>query len=644
MFSKNQLVWKVNGVILVILLSFLGLSAYVTARVFVGDVLSSARDVSGVTSQTIVQAIRGLMMARDTAGMGEFFDHLMSANSVFQSIRLVSHNGRVVGSNSEPGRPISEPGSWPCSACHIHPDHRASLEPGPLDRIFEADDGGRVVSVITPILVEEGCSFPGCHTELGASPVLGFLQADFSLTRVDDFIGQHLLRSLLALLASIVLCAGFTWWMIDRLVGRRIRTLREGAERIARKDLTFRFQDSKGDGIAKMSGTFDTMMSELSTTLSELSETKEYLQGIVESSADVIITVDPSGLIKTFNKGAEAVLGYERGEVIGKKIEMLFADPKERDVAIAGLGHTDHVVNYETHFLTKKGEVRDVILTLSRLRTPDGAPIGTFGISKDVTEEKRLQKELILKERLAAVGEAVTGMHHTLKNMLGALRGGSYMVNLGLEDDDEDLLREGWIMVQEGIGHVTGLSSEMLEYVRGWGPRLEETDLGDLMASLHRASRNLAQGKGVEVRFEVGPRPPHFNCDPRLLRSALMDLIVNAIEACEWKEYHDPEAPEVVVSSWCTKDGLRVVFQVRDNGLGIPNEIKEDIFKPFFSTKRSTGTGMGLALASRVARAHGGEIEVESEPDHGSTFRMSLPVGAPKEPKEEMHAQESLSH
>ncbi|NNM05355.1 MAG: PAS domain S-box protein [Gemmatimonadetes bacterium] len=508
----------------------------------------------------------------------------------------------------------------------------------------EAGESGRIVSVVTPIYGGQGCDASGCHADTGFSFIPGFLEADYSLRRVDDLIISRFFYTALALLVSLVLCVAATWWIVDRLVGRRIKTLREGAERVARKDFSFRFHDATGDGIAELSGTFDTMVSELSATLTELTETKEYLEGIVESSADVIITVDPSGLINTFNTGAEAVLGYEREEVVGKRIEILFADPTERDVAIERLSRTDHVVNYETHFLTKSGDVRDVILTLSRLRTPDGVPVGTFGISKDVTEEKRLQREVISKARLAAVGEAVTGMHHTLKNMLGALRGGSYMVNLGLEEDDRDLLGEGWKMVQEGIGHVTGLSSEMLEYVREWGPRLEECDLGDLLASVHRSGLNLARGKGIEVRVVVGLDSPTIKCDPKLIRSALMDLVVNAIEACEWKDYRGGEAPEVVLSACCSEDGQRVLLEVWDNGQGITDEIIENLFDPFFSTKRSTGTGMGLALASRVVRAHAGTIHVESEPNRGSTFRISIPVGTQQERKEKQNAQESSSY
>jgi len=644
MFRKNRLVWKLNGVILLILVSVLGISSYVTNRAYRRDALTSARDVSGVISETIVQAIRGLMMTRDTAGTGDLFNRLMSDNPVFQEIRLVSHGGQVVVSSLESGPSRLEQRSWPCSVCHTastSPEDSATVT---RDKVFESDSGGRVLSVVTPIYREGSCGISGCHTELGSSPVLGLLQTDYSLRRVDDLIASRFLFSALALLASLVLCVGATWWMVDRLVGRRIRILRAGAERVAQKDFDFRFKDSRGDGIAQLTETFDDMATELSTTLSELTKTKEYLQGIVESSADIIITVDPSGLIRTFNTGAEEILGYGREEVIGKRIEMLFADPMERDVAIARLSHADHVVNYETHFLTKEGEVRDVILTLSRLRTPGGVPVGTFGISKDVTEKKRLQHELIFKERLAAIGEAVTGIHHALKNMLGSLKGGSYMVNVGLEEDDRELIGEGWGMVQEGIGHVTDLSSRMLQYVREWEPQLEKAVLGDLVGSVYNSVRDIARGKGIELRAEVPPPSPTILCDPRLIHSAVMDLVVNALDACEWKEYGKVEVPEVILRAYCHEDRRQVVIEVRDNGQGMTDEVKKNLFAPFFSPKKSTCTGMGLALASRIAQAHGGAIEVESEICRGSTFRISLPVGPLQERKEEVNAQESSGH
>jgi len=449
---------------------------------------------------------------------------------------------------------------------------------------------------------------------------------------------QRNYRAVLAGLWAVVLGVGATCLILDRLVGRRIQILIEGMQRVANNDFRFRFEDTRKDEISKLAHSFNSMTSRLSSTLSKLRNTNEYMEGIVENSADIIITVNPAGLIRTVNKGAENTLGYRRDEVVGQRIEMLFADPRERDAAIARLRDTDHVVNYETHFMTNQGEIRDVILTLSRLRSPDGTPIGTFGISKDVTREKRLQRELLLNEKLVAIGQAVTGIQHSMKNMLNALTGGSYMVNTGIEDDDRDLLEEGWAMVQGGISSIIELSSRMLHYAKDWKPEVEKTDLDDLVISIYNINKETARSKGVELSIEALPKHPALICDRRLIHSAVMDLLSNALDACSQKDYGEAETPEVVLRVCPSKHEGCLAIEVQDNGQGMTKEIKKNIFTPFFSTKKKLGTGMGLTLTSRIIRLHGGKIEVESEPSRGTIFRVSLPVSGPRESKEELDA------
>jgi PAS domain S-box-containing protein len=469
--------------------------------------------------------------------------------------------------------------------------------------------------------------------------VLGLLQTDFSLRRVDQLISAWSLRTGTAALVAILMSGALTWFLMYRLVGRRVQALMQGVRRVAVDDFGFKFKDERRDEIGALSESFNDMTSKLSSTLSELRDTKDYLEGIVENSADIIITVDLSGRIQTFNRGAETVLGYDRDEVIGERVEMLFADPNARNVAIARLKDTDNVANYGTRFVTQQGEIRDVILTLSRLRTPDGTAIGTFGISKDVTREKRLQCELLMKEKLAAIGQAVTGIQHSLKNMLNSLKGGSYMVNTGLGENDRDLLEEGWVMVQEGITRVTDLSSRMLNYVKEWEPEVEDTDFAGLLGSIYDVSREEARRKGIELHIEIAEELPLVNCDRQLMHSAVTDLLANALDACLRKDYDDLESPEVVLEAHCSNGReADLLIEVRDNGEGMTEEIKKNIFTPFFSTKKKLGTGMGLTLTSRIIRQHGGAIEVESEPGQGTTFRVSLPVRGPRKRKEKLNA------
>jgi PAS domain S-box-containing protein len=644
MLSKHSLVWKVNAVFLAILVSAFGILGFVTNLVYERDALALARDVSKVNSETILHSINKLMMTRDNAGVRDLIDQLAGDNLIYRDIRLVSHSGGVVASRRRPRNAALGSASWPCNVCHGLRDPRDGLEIRVHDEVVESDDGGRIVSVVTPVYNEPRCSSADCHAHSIGTPVLGLLQADFSLDRVDALFSQRGYHSVLALLVAMLLSTAITWVMIRRLVGRRLVVLREGMDRVARRDFSFRFNDQRRDELALLAGSFDTMTTELSSALSALSHTRDYLQGIVENSADMIITVDPDGFIRTFNTGAERILGYDRTEVVGKRIEMLFADPSERDAAIAQLKHSDSVINYETHFLTKRGEVRDVILTLSRLRTPDGASIGTIGISKDLTREKELQRELLLKAKLAAIGQAITGIQHCLKNMVGSLQGGSYMVDTGLEEGDHALLEEGWAMVREGVVNVTELSSRMLHYVRGWEPDVEETDVAGLATSVCSLNRETARSRGVQLRVETARGLPKVRCDPRLIRAVVMDLLSNAFDACTWKDYDAGEEPEVVLRVHEAERAQHVELEVRDNGEGMGEEVMKNIFTPFFSTRQKLGTGMGLTLALSIVRLHGGTIEVESEPTRGSTFRVLLPVGDPTLQKEAPNAQESADH
>ena len=242
--------------------------------------------------------------------------------------------------------------------------------------------------------------------------------------------------------------------------------------------------------------------------MTELKKNKDYAQSILESSADIIITVNSSGKIQTINAGAEKALGYNRLEIFGEPIEMLFVDPRQRDAAIEKMKHTDYVVNYETQFRTKNGEIRDVLLTLSYLRNPSGETIGTIGISKDITEEKRLQNKLIQSQRLAAIGQVFTGIQHSMKNMLNALKGGAYMVKIGLAKDKRKMLEEGWAIVEEGISRMTDMSLDMLKYVKDFKPTLAEVDLAQTLSDIERVISPTAKDKGIDFKLNVSAEMP----------------------------------------------------------------------------------------------------------------------------------------
>ncbi len=626
---RRRLVWRVNGVVLAILVCVLGVWAYVSNREYERAALSSARDLTRVSSEMLLHSIKEHMMQGEPSHIGHLIERLATGSSAFRSIRLYAHDGRALTSRRDSAVAIVTPDTWPCTVCHRGAEVMRDSTRRSIDAIIDLPNDGRIVSVVTPVYREPGCSTATCHAQSSAAPVLGLLQTDFSLEPVDTLVAQHNVRTALVLLGLLVLGAVATWWMTDRLVGSRIRALSAGAQRLAKRDLSFRFSDGTGDAIAQLASVMDEMTSEFSSTLAELTSTKEYLQGIVESSADIIITVGPRGHIRSFNSGAEKILGFTRDEVIGQRMETLFANPRERDAAIQQLRHTDHVVNYLTRFRTKAGDTRNVILTLSRLRSPNGIPIGTFGISKDITEELRLQRELMQAERMAALGQAITGIQHSIKNLLNVLKGGSYMVKLGLAKDDRQMLTEGWTMVQEGIDHMTDMSKSMLDFARERRLNIKPVDLSQLLRKVHGMAEGKFREEGIALALEANHALPPVECDAEMIHSVVMDLLSNALDACSWKQYGKGETPRVSVRLTPAALEGYVDIEVKDNGEGMTEEVKARAFTPFFSTKKKAGTGMGLAVVARIVSSHGGKTTVESEPGKGAAFHVLLPIKVP---------------
>ena len=248
---------------------------------------------------------------------------------------------------------------------------------------------------------------------------------------------------------------------------------------------------------------------------------------------------------------------------------------------------------------------------------------------------------MIQSQKFAAIGQAVTGIQHAIKNMLNALKGGAYIARVGMSKDNRPQVEEGLGMVEEGIERISSLSHNMLNFAREWKPELEPVDLGDLVASVCELNRQTAADRGVALSHAAIEHLPAAMCDPKLIHMATTDLVVNAIDACTWKQYCGGESPEIALGTSVAEDGQWMVIEVRDNGCGMTEAIRRNVFAPFFSTKKTLGTGLGLAVTARIIKVHGGEISVESEPDHGTTFRIHIPKDGPSDPKEAEDGQAS---
>lgn len=354
----------------------------------------------------------------------------------------------------------------------------------------------------------------------------------------------------------------------------------------------------------------------------EVHQHKEYLENILNNSSDMIVTTDLNRHIVTFNPAGERMLGYKEEEVRGKKVEELWVNPEERRRLLDEVYSRGAVNNFRTALLAKNGQPVEISLSLSLLRDKTGKVIGTVGVSKDVTEENRLRRQLIEHERLAAIGQTVAGLAHCIKNILNSLKGGSYLINVGLKRGDSHLVEEGWQTVQKGIYRISRLSLDMLNYSHDRKPDLKPTDPVLLARETVEMVAPSAKQDGISIvlRGEEGGR---VFLDPTQMHRALLNLVDNALDACREKVYEAGESPQVEVVVESREEEVR--FIVRDNGIGMDQEVQSHICKRFYTTKEAGGTGLGLAVTQKIVNEHQGTLTWESQPGKGTTFYLILP-------------------
>lgn len=241
-------------------------------------------------------------------------------------------------------------------------------------------------------------------------------------------------------------------------------------------------------------------------------------------------------------------------------------------------------------------------------------------------EDTRYYSAMVQAERLAAIGQTIAMLSHHIKNILQGIRGGSYLMEMGLSEHDEQLIRKGWNIVDKNQGKISALVMDMLTFSKEREPELGPANLNDVAADVVELMQSRAEEHSVALCYEPDRAMPVLVFDSEGLHRAILNVVTNAIDACDRGADTPAEAGRVEVrTQWAASDRLARVH-IRDNGSGIPPEDIEKIFSLFVSRKGGRGTGLGLPVSAKILQEHGGRILVESKPDQGSCFTLEFPA------------------
>jgi signal transduction histidine kinase len=372
-----------------------------------------------------------------------------------------------------------------------------------------------------------------------------------------------------------------------------------------------------GGFVVALMGAVRRERDQLAIAREELTEEREKLRSIIDCMADAVVFAGPDGQIRLLNHSALAL--WAEGPPHSGSLRVCHSDATWQ-LLLAKLAAPGE---REAHPLLTVGS-RTYEPNYARVLDPQGQLRGVVMVARDVTERLQAQSWRMREERMAVVGKLAAALAHELNNPLGSIALFTQHALKKLPADDP--LTEHLETVLRNANQCSKHVRDLLTYARQRPPEQAPLDPARLLADVERTLGPHAERAGARMRVVIHPgTPASMVADAGQLRQVLVNLGLNGIEAM-------PEGGALTLEAMADGPG-DICFAVADEGTGIAPEEREHIFSAFHTTK-AEGTGLGLAVAADIARAHGGRIELQSEVGEGSTFRVRLPVGDSVAPKE----------
>jgi two-component system sensor histidine kinase PilS (NtrC family) len=364
-----------------------------------------------------------------------------------------------------------------------------------------------------------------------------------------------------------------------------------------------------------LSQSLESVGQKLEEATEQVADLQELTQVVVRSIHSGLITADTSGHVLYVNEFGGSILGFQPADLRGRTLRDVFGSVLFEPAALEARAAVEGLGRLEAAYKTPRGEELDLGISVSTLATTDPARAGYLLVFQNLTPLKRLEQEVRLKEKLAAVGEMAAQLAHEIRNPLGSISGSAQvlMSEPNLSEEHERLLG----IIRRESKRLSDTLNQFLYQVR---PSARSRGPVDVGALIHEAVLLLRNGPEVRedhhIEFEIDGGPHVCLADPDQITQVFWNLARNGLEAM-------PRGGTLKVR--VANRGETLVLSCRDQGRGMGREEQRRVFEPF-QTSSPMGTGLGLAIAFRIVREHNGDIAVRSVPNLGTEVEVRLPA------------------